>query len=209
VYEQAVAVDDEAGQPLRLRRVEVHLDHPTEDGDTTIRLLTNLPKSHFTARKIARLYRRRWQIESLFQRLESALHSEVASLGHPRAALLAFGVAVLAYNVLALLQSAVWTAHDLQASDIELSSYYLADEIRGHYAGMMMAVTIAAWEHYDALTPAQLGRVLLQMAKHVNPMALRKHPRGPKPSKKIGYVSGAVARRHVSTARVLKDGIIR
>lgn len=209
VYEQAVAVEHESGQPLRLRRVEVHLDHPTEDGETTIRLLTNLPKSHFTARKIARLYRRRWQIESLFQRLESALHSEVASLGHPRAALLAFGVAVMAYNVLSLLQSAVWAAHDLQAGDIELSSYYLADEIRVHYAGMMMAVAIAAWERYDALASAQLGRVLLQMAKHANPMALRKHPRGPKPSRKIGYVSAAVARRHVSTARVLKDGMIR
>lgn len=209
VYEQAVAVEDEAGPPLQLRRVEVHLDHPTEDGDTTIRLLTNLPKSHFTARKIACLYRRRWQIESLFQRLESVLHSEVASLGHPRAALLAFGAAVLAYNVLAVLQSAVWTAHELQDSDIELSPYYLADEIRVHYAGMMMAVVIAAWERYDALTAAQLGRELLRMAKHANPVALRKHPRTPKPPKKKGYVSGAVARLHVSTARVLKDGFIR
>lgn len=209
VYEQAVAIDDETGQALRLRRVEVRLDNPTEDGDTTIRLLTNLPRSQFTARKVARLYRRRWQIESLFQRLESALHSEIASLGHPRAALLAFGVAVLAYNVLALLQSAVWAAHDLQASDIELSSYYLADEIRVHYAGMMMAVTMTAWERYDALPSAQLGRILLHMAKHANPMRLRKHPRGPKSSKKIGYVSAAAARRHVSTARVLKDGMIR
>lgn len=207
VYEQAVAIEDEAGQALRLRRVDVQLDHPTDDGDTKIRLLTNLPKSHFTARKVARLYRRRWQIESLFQRLKSVLHSEVESLGHPRAALLAFGVAVLAYNALAVLQSAVWAAHELQSSDIELSPYYLADEIRVHYAGMMMAMM--AWKRYEPLTAAQLGRVLLQIAKHANPMALRKHPRGPKPSKKVGYVSGAIARRHVATARVLKDGMIR
>jgi IS4 transposase len=98
VREQAVSIEDESGQPVRLRRIEVQLDEPTEDGDTVIRILTNLPKPHFTALKVARLYRRRWQIESLFQWLESVLHSEVKSLGHPRAALLAFGVAVLAYR---------------------------------------------------------------------------------------------------------------
>jgi IS4 transposase len=208
VCEQAVAIEDEAGQTVRLRRIELHLNEPTEDGDTVIRMLTNLPKSGFTARKIARLYRRRWQIESLFQRLESVLHSEVASLGHPRAALLAFGVAVLAYNVLAVVQSAVWAAHDLRDSDIELSPFYVATEVRAHYAGMMMAVAVAAWEQYDALSASRLGRVLRQIAAHANPMALRKHPRGPKPPKKKGYVSGAVARRHVSTARVLKEGIV-
>jgi IS4 transposase len=208
VEEQAVSIDKEDGQSLIWRRVQVRLDHPTEDGDTVIRLLTNLPKSHFTARKVARLYRRRWQIESMFQRLESVLHSEVASLAHPRAALLAFGVAVLAYNVLAVLQSAVWAAHDLQTGDIELSPYYVADEIRTHYAGMMMAVAVAAWEYYDALTPVQLGWVLLRIAKYANPVTLRKHPRGPKPPKKKGYVAATIVRRHVSTARVLKNGSI-
>lgn len=208
VCEQAVTIEDEAGQAVRLRRIELRLNEPTEEGETAIRLLTNLPKSDCTARKIARLYRRRWQIESLFQRLESVLHSEVTSLGHPRAALLAFGVAVLAYNVLTVLQTAVWAAHDLRDSDIELSPFYVAMEVRAHYAGMMMAVAVAAWEQYDAMSAARLGRVLLQIAAHANPKALRKHPRGPKPRKKKAYVSGAVARRHVSTARVLKEGVV-
>lgn len=161
VYEQTVDIEGDAGQRLRLRRVELQLDHATEEGDTTIRLLTNLPAAQFTPRRIARLYRQRWQIESLFQRLESVLHSEVASLGHPRAALLAFGVAVLAYNVLAVLQSAVWSAHELHASGIELSLYFFAGEIRTHYAGMMMAIAPAAWERYDRLTSAHLAQVLL------------------------------------------------
>ncbi|WP_194726876.1 hypothetical protein [Noviherbaspirillum malthae] len=39
------------------------------------------------------------------------------------AALVASGVAVMAYNVLAVLQSAVWAAHKLQYDDIELSPY--------------------------------------------------------------------------------------
>lgn len=206
VFEQAVAIDDEAGRTLRLRRIELHLAHPTEDGDTVIRLLTNLLASQFTARRVARLYRHRWQIETLFQRLEAVLHSEVHSLGHPRAALLAFGVAVMAYNVLALLQSAVWVAHELRDSGIELSSYCFAGEVRAHYAGMVMP---AAWERYDKLAAAQLAQELLQIAAYANPKALRKHPRGPKPSSKKGYVSGAIARRHIATARVLKDGFIR
>lgn len=209
LYEQAVEIENDAGQRLRLRRVKLQLDHATEDGDTTIRLLTNLPASKFTARRIACLYRQRWQIESLFQRLESVLHSEVTSLGHPRAALLAFGVAVLSYNVLAVLQSAVWNAHELHTSDIELSSYFFASEIRTHYAGMMMAVAPDAWERYDKLTPAQLAQVLLDMATHANPRALRKHPRSSRSETKKGFVPNAVVRRHVATARVLNDGMVK
>jgi hypothetical protein len=125
------------------------------------------------------------------------------------AALLAFGVAVLAYNTLAVLQSAVWSAHELHTSALELSSFYFADEIRTHYAGMMMAVAPAAWERYDKLTAAQLARVLLQMARHANPKALRKHPRSTRNETKKGYVPGALVRRHVATARVLKDGLVK
>lgn len=208
VYEQAVAIDDDAGRQVRLRRIEIRLDAPTDDGDTVIRILTNVPVSRLATRQVARLYRRRWQIESLFQRLESVLHSEVKPLGHPRAALLAFGVAVLAYNVLSVLQSAIWQAHDLQDSDLELSPFYIAAEIRAGYRGMMMAVESGAWEAFDAMSPAQLVTLLLRIAGNAKPKALRKHPRGPKPPKKKGYVAGAVARRHVSTARVLKDGIV-
>lgn len=208
VYEQPVQISDDAGQPLRLRRIELHLEAPTEEGDTVIRILTNVPASCLPTRQVLRLYRRRWQIETLFQRLESVLHSEVKSLGHPRAALLAFGVAVLAYNVLSVLQSAIWQAHDLQDSDVELSPFYIAVEVRAGYRGMMMAVEDSAWKRLDALSLARLSALLLRIAKDVKPKGLRKHPRGPKPHKKKGYVAGAVARSHVSTARVLKQGAI-
>lgn len=209
VYEQTVTIEDAAaGQTVKIRRIELRLSEPTEDGETIIRLLTNLPRSRFSARAIARLYRRRWKIESMFQRLESVLHSEVTTLGHPRAALLAFGVAVLAYNVLTVLQSAVRAAHDLRNSGIELSPFYVATEVRAHYAGMMMAVVATAWKRYDTMRASQLGDTLLELAAQAKPKTLRKHPRGPKPPKKKGYVPGAVARRHVSTARVLKEGAI-
>ena len=79
------------------RSIEIELDTPTEAGETVIRLWTNLPAAIDMA-TIAALYRKRWRIEGMFQRLESVLHSEIKSLGHPRAALLGFTVAVLGYT---------------------------------------------------------------------------------------------------------------
>ena len=204
VYEQAVEFDDE-GHPVTLRRIELHLTGQTENGETVIRVLTNLPR-HFSARAIARLYRHRWKIESMFQRLESVLHSEVKTLGHPRAALLAFGVAVLAYNVLTVLQAAVEAAHDLRNSGLELSPFYVAVEVRACYAGMMMATMASIWRPYDAIGAPKLSRILLEIALHARPRALRKNPSRPKPPKKKSIATAADKRRHVSTARVLKEG---
>ena len=206
VYEQAVRVDLPDGGILSMRRIEIRLDAPTEDGDTVIRLLTNLP-ARVKATKIALLYRQRWKIEGMFQRLESVLHSEVRSLGYPRAALFAFGIAVVAYNVLSTLQAAVEQQHQLEeGSAIELSSYFIAAEVRASYRGMMIAVPDSVWEGYQALSPRQIGQALLKIAAKIELKTLRKHPRGPKVVVKKGYVSGDVAHRHVATARVLVDG---
>ncbi|MHA6892733.1 transposase, partial [Ralstonia pseudosolanacearum] len=94
VREQAIevrVVHDDACQarPPSWRRIEIELDTPTEAGETVIGLWSNLP-AQVDAATIAALYRKRWRIESMFQRLESVLHSEIKSLGHPRAALLGF-----------------------------------------------------------------------------------------------------------------------
>jgi IS4 transposase len=206
VYEQPVAIETQEGETLAFRRIEVELDHPTEDGDTTLRLLTNLPAERFDAREVARLYCRRWTIEGLFQRLESVLKSEVNTFGYPRAALLAFVTAVLAYNVLAVLQAAVEAAHDLATAAIELSSYFVAGEVKTYYAGMLVAVPPDVWARFDAQSPTQLSRTLRRIAAYVDPKTLRKHPRKPKPKVKKGYASRASVQRHVATARVLRNG---
>jgi IS4 transposase len=208
VYEQPVTIETEAGTTLTLRRIELELDQPTEDGDTLIRLLTNLPKRAFNARAVARLYRRRWTIEGLFQRLESCLKSEVRTLGYPCAALLAFSTAVLAYNVLAAIQAAVEAAHDLPAAGIELSSYFVAGDVKAYYAGMLVAVEPATWATFESQSPAQLSSTLRHIAAYVDPRTLRKHPRKPKPKVKKGYAPRASVQRHVATARVLVEGRI-
>ena len=211
VYEQRVTIPIEDGEDgveeLELRRIELVLDTSTTDGDTVIRLLTTLPKS-VGARAVARLYRKRWTIEALFGRLEAALHSEVRTLGYPRAALLAFGLAVIAFNVLAVIEAAVAAVHDLEAAEIEVSTYYVADDVRSDYGGMLIAIGASVWSAFDDQTPAALARTLREVASHVDPRKLRKHPRGPKPKTSKGYVSRAAVRRHVATARVLREGSI-
>lgn len=202
VFEQAVRVEGEA--PLELRRIEVHLEEPTEDGETVIRLLTNVPEEKLSALEVAELYRKRWKIEGMFGELEAVLESEVRSLGRPRAALLAFGVAVLAYNVLSVVKSAVEASHDLEAANLQVSTYYIATEVKFAYGGMMMVVEPEDWREKEAQSAEQLSETLLELAKKVRLSTLRKHPRAAKKKVKKGYVPGKVARKHVATARVLK-----
>jgi IS4 transposase len=208
VFEQSVSIDEDSGSPVLLRRIELRLNKPTEDGEMIIRLLTNLPAAEFSALELAHLYRRRWRIEMMFQRLESVLQSEIPALGHPRAALLAFGVAILAYNVLALISRAITVQHQLDTEKLEISSYYVAITIKADYAGMMIAVAQATWNTYEQFSAQKLAHTLLRIAAHAEPHRLRKHPRGPKARVKKGFVSQRAAQRHVATARVLKDGKI-
>ena len=96
--EQSIGIEAEG---VAWRRIQLVLDEPTREGLTQLNLWSNLPPE-VTAEQIAQLYRRRWRIEGLFGRIESVLNSEMRTLGHPRAALLGFATAVLAYNVLSL-----------------------------------------------------------------------------------------------------------
>jgi IS4 transposase len=206
VYEQSVTIPiPDSADVFEFRRVELVLDMPTENGETVIRLLTTLPAT-VPADAVARLYRKRWTIEGLFGRLEAALHSEIRTLGYPRAALFAFGLAVIAFNVLAVIEAAVAAAHDLEDAEIEISTYYVADDVRADYPGMLIAVEASVWAEFDDQSPTALARTLRAIAAHVDPRKLRKHPRRPKPKARKGYASGDAVRRHVATARVLRGG---
>ena len=199
VREQAISVGD--GQAL-WRRIEVRLDTPTDAGDTVIRLWTNLP-AEVSGQTIAGLYRKRWRIEGMFQRLESVLDSEIHSFGHPRAALLGFAVAVLAYNVLSVLKRSVEYAHRHSVPALDVSTFYLALDIRSAYEGMLIALPAEHWTEWAGADPAAIARRLLELARRIEPKRLRTHKRGPKVRKPKGYVDAATASAHVSTARVL------
>ena len=136
--EQAITLE---GHATPWRCVELCLDRPIEAGDAVIRIWSNLPES-VSAGQIARIYKHRWSIEGLFGRLESVLHSEIVSLGQPRAACLAFAAALLAYNVLALVARCVERAH-VPAPPVSL--FHLAVHIRSGFEGLLIALPPEHW----------------------------------------------------------------
>ncbi len=200
LYEQRVRITDDVGEALELRRLTIVLDTPTRDGDTEIHLLSNLP-ARVRAKVIARLYQKRWTIEKAFQELTVALHCEVNSLAYPKAALFGFCVALLAFNVLAVVKAALRAAHGEEQIEEVLSTYYLAEEIAGTYRGMMIAIPEPSWGAFSRLTPAQFAKVLKELAAKVDLAKLRKHTRGPKKPPPRRYRSRQSP--HVATAKIL------
>jgi IS4 transposase len=202
VFQQTIRITNEAGEILILRRVTVILDHPTRDGDTEIHLLTNVPAKDARARVIADLYRKRWTIETAFAELEETLDGEVNTLGYPKAALFAFCLALVAYNMLSTVKAALRTVHGEATVQEELSAYYVAEEVTMTHRGMMIAIPADEWVEFQELAPPELAGVLVELARAVRLTAYRKQPRGPKkpPPKKQ---SGAKI-KHVATAKILK-----
>lgn len=204
VREQAIELaEPHAGALRHWRRIEIALHAPTESGDEAIVLWSNLPPQ-IDAATIARLYRKRWRIEGMFGRLESVLHSEIKTLGHPRAALLGFAVAVLAYNVLALLKQLIEHAHRQSHPQLDVSTYHLAVDIASDYGPMLRMLPSEHWPRADD-NPRQLVDRLLLLGSRMSPKQLATSKRKPKDAQAKGYADGSIARSHVSTARVLKQ----
>ena len=202
VYEQWMRLLPKEGEPWLVRRITLELDQPTRDGDAKLHILTNLPES-IDACRIAELYRKRWTIETAFQELEATLEGELATLAYPRAALFAFAMALVAYNVLSTVKAALRGQHGIEKIEQEVSGYYLADEVAGTWRGMMLILPAEYWtERFAHKTPRQMAQFLRHAAAHIRLAAFRKHPRGPKkPPPKMNKKH----RGHVSTARILQQ----
>jgi len=150
---------------------------------------------------VAQLYRQRWTIETLFQVLTETLCCEINTLGYPRAALLAFSIALVAYNVLSVVKAALRSVHGTEKIETEISYYYLADEIQGTYRGMMIAIPQQEWSIFQDMNFIQLSEVLKFLAGLVRLSAFRRHPRCPKKVKqKRNFLK---QQPHISTAKLL------
>jgi IS4 transposase len=202
VCEQEVRLEDpDGGEALVVRRLRLTLPEPTRDGDAVIHLLSSLPAGAADGARLAQLYRGRWTIEGLFGVLVSALEGEQPRLGYPRAALFAFCVSLVAYNVLAVVRAALRAEYGREAVAEGVSTYHLADEIRGIYRGMMVAVPPGHWLPFARMDATALAAVLRGLARRADLSAYRRHPRGPKrPAPKR-----TKDRRHphVATARLI------
>ena len=141
-------------------------------------------------------------METAFQELEATLHGEINTLGYPKAALFAFCVALVAYNVLSTLKAALRSVHGEEVVADEISGYYVANEIKRMHDGMMIAIPEDEWVVFHELAPVELAGVLVELAKAVQLPKYQKHPRGPKKPKPRKQ-SGAKI-KHVSTARILE-----
>jgi IS4 transposase len=202
VFEQTIRVEHEDGEVLFLRRITVELDRPTRDGDTEIHILTDLTARAARAKTIAELYRKRWTIETAFAELEATLRGEVETLGYPKAALFAFCVALMAYNLMSVVKAALRSVHGAKVVTEEVSGYDLADEVAGTYRGMMIAIPEDEWAVFQDLSPVELGQVLQDLARKVRLSEYRKQPRGPKKPQPKRRIEGQ--QNHVSTAKLLK-----
>lgn len=202
VFEQAVEITAPTGETLQIRRVVVKLKKPTRNGDNQLILLTNLPPATVDALMVAELYRARWGIETAFQKLESHLNSEINTLGYPKAALFGFCLALVAFNLYAVVMAALQATHPDQEIKEIVSEYYIAQEIDTATDGMLIAIPEQEWTLFAQASTAELGSLLLHIASYVDLKKYEKNPRGPKkPRTERNQFKG---HPHVSTAKLLK-----
>jgi hypothetical protein len=201
VFEQAVEITAPTGETLQIRRVVVILNKPTRNDDKNLILLTNLPEE-VDALKVAELYRARWGIETAFQKLESHLNSEINTLGYPKAALFSFCLALVAFNLYAVVMAVVQATHPDKVIKDEVSEYYIAQEIDVATDGLLIAIPKNEWTVFAHARPSELAVILLDIASYIDLKKYKKNSRGPKkpPIKRTQFKGHP----HVSTAKLLK-----
>ena len=202
IYEQALSLTEaDTGETRVARRITIELLKPTSRGETELHILTNLPPEAADAVQGAALYADRWTIEAAFQHLTLDRQCEVDTLGYPKAALFGFCVALVAYNVVALVKGALRAAHGTEYVDEQLSMYYLTWEVAQVATGMEIALGTEPWEIFRRMSVKEFAATMVTVAECLDTAKYTKHKRGPKkkPPKKI---SGK-RHHHVSTARIL------
>ncbi|RDH45177.1 IS4 family transposase [Zooshikella ganghwensis] len=202
LYEQWVMLKGEDDNPIKCRLISLHLYKPTRNGATKLLLITNLPETAANAEFIAYLYQKRWSIETMFQHIESYLHSEINTLGYPRAALFGFSIAIIAYNVLSVIKSALKSVYGVEKIENEVSGYYIAGEIGRTHEGMNIAVPKEDWKIFQRMSEHEFIKTLKELAANIELKKYKKQKRTPKkpgvkPVRRISH-------KHVSTARLLQ-----
>ncbi len=154
-----------------------------------------------TALYVADLYLNRWTVEGLFQVISDTFACEIKSLGYPRAALFSFCIALVAYNLLSVVKTALRHVHGVGKIEAGISNYYLVEEIQATYHGMMIAIPDAEWELLQRLNLTDFARLLQQWAAQVDLKRFASNPRSKKKPPPKRHCDPH--RPHVSTARLL------
>ena len=201
VFEQSLQIQD-GDQIIVVRRITVCLDEATRNGDEELHLLSNVPAIDASPQELAQLYRQRWEIENAFHTLTMTLNCEMKSNCFPRAALLQFCMAMVAYNCRQVLMAALFAEHEQE--DVEqLSQFQVSKEITRPMEGMLTAIDEDEWEELVPSTTPEIARFLRDVSCNVTVKKYRKSvrsPKKPKPKRKR-----CKAGTHVSTAKLLNQ----
>jgi IS4 transposase len=203
VAEQRVRFVDANSHVHRCRRLRLKLKEATRDGETRLYILTNVPRHMASTACVSELYRKRWTLETAFKHIEAYFHSEINTLGYPKAALFGFCLALVAYNVLAVVLAALRGVYGQEKIDQEVSLYYVANEIATTYTGMMIAIPEPEWSIFSTMSTPELAKVLVDLAQHVRLEAFRKSRT--RARKTRSHPKRLSKKGHVSTAKLLKS----
>ncbi len=199
VYEQEVQITRK-DESMRLRRIRIDLLRPTRSGEKQIYLLSTVPSSVADGVELSLLYLKRWRIEKAFHELTTTLSCEIKTLAYPKAALFCFTLALVAYNVVSLIKTAMRSVHGRQRVENDISAYYLTLEIRQCWQGMQIAVPEKSWKVFAKMSSEEFADCLREIAKQIRLSRYRKHTRGPK---KKARRKPNTKRAHISTTKVL------
>jgi hypothetical protein len=117
--------------------------------------------------------------------------------------LFGFCLALVAYNVLAVVLAALCEVHGQQKIDHEVSLYYVANDIATTYKGMMIAIPEPEWRIFSTMSTRELAATLVDLAQHVRLEALRKSPTRARTAR--SKPPRTPKEGHVSTARLLHN----
>ena len=203
IEERDGVVRDEQGQArtVTIRRIRLVLDQPTEDGETEIFLVSDVPAAKADGRRLATIYRRRWTLENVFQRLSEALRCEIDTLAYPKAALFGFCTALVAYDVVAAVRAALRSARGAKQVEGKVWNYHVVGEVARTYEGMMIALPPQEWAIFRAASVeefAEFLQVAAELARLAKYPLSRRGPNKPRPKQTSGKRN-----HHVATVRLL------
>jgi hypothetical protein len=205
IDERGRVLGDEHGRArtMTIRRIRLVLDEATEDGETEIVLLSDVPAEAAAGRELATIYRTRWTLENVFPTLVEALRCEIDTLAYPKAALFGFCTALVAYNAVAAVRAALRSAHGAEQVEGEVSNYYLAEEVACTYEGMMIALPPREWEVFrtvEATSFAEFLQATAELAWLAKYPLSHRGPKKPRPQRASGKRNP-----HIATARLLNQ----
>jgi len=92
-------------------------------------------------------------------------------------------LALVAFNLYAVVRAALQVAHPETDIQEEVSEYCIASDIRAIYSGMVIAVDYQDWSIFQKATIAQMAVLRVDLARTCNLAKLKKKKRGVKKPK--------------------------